>query len=446
MHTRETFKLFLSYAIPSMIGMLVVGAYNTIDAIFIGHSAGALGLAAVSISWSVAMFVGAIGDMLGAGAAVLISQAKGRGNIRKARSLLGQMLLSQVLLSAFLIPLLLFLLQPILQFLNAEGELLIQAINYGNIAICGGVMTMLMLGTNAAIRNDNRPELAMWLTVGGLALNVILDYIFIFLLDCGIKGAAYATILSETIQTIISVIYFYTPYTQLHLRISLLTTNLFDILKMLYAGLPTLGSHFILISMRICHDYQSLRYGGPLALAAYTFIGNIQSICSLLLSGIAVGIQPLISFWHGTRQHNKQHQLALIAYISVFIIGMLFTTFFILTSAITPTWFNLSDQAAQLATTGLQISSFSLVFWGIIKVATVYDQSTNHILDASLIMYGDAFVVLPLCLFILPLFFDLNGVWMAMPVSRMILCFLIVILWFKNTTKQKGKNLVLHFS
>ena len=124
MRTKEILKLFLSYAIPSMIGMLVVGAYNTIDAIFIGHSAGALGLAAVSISWSIAMFTGAIGDTIGAGAAISISQAKGRNNFHQARELLGKMLVGQFLASAILIPILLFLLEPILRCLNAEGELL----------------------------------------------------------------------------------------------------------------------------------------------------------------------------------------------------------------------------------------------------------------------------------------------------------------------------------
>ena len=439
MKSSNLFTLFLSYTIPGMIGMLVVGSYNIIDTIFIGHSAGELGLAAVSISWPIIMLVGAIGDMVGTGAAILISQAKGRNNFHQARSFLGNMLVSQVLLSAFLIPVLLLLLETILIFLQAKGELLQQAMSYGHIAICGGVATMFMMGTSVAIRNDGRPRLAMWLTVSGLALNVLLDYIFIFPLQGGIQGAAYATILSESIQAIGGLTYFCTRYTKLRLKPSLIAFGLKSFFKMAKSGIPTLGSHLALITMLTLHNYQSIRYGGQSALAAYTFIGSIESVCTMLLSGIAAGVQPLISFWYGAKQYTKQHKITQLGFAMAFFFGLTFSLAFIFTSNLTPLWFNLEGTTAVLAAHGLRISAVALSFIGLIKIATIYYQATNKIAKASMLIYGDTFLLLPLCLFILPIFFGLNGVWMAMPVSRIILLLFIFYLWLPKILLKKAK-------
>ena len=171
-------RLFLSYVLPSMVGMLIVGSYSIVDTIFIGWSAGELGLASVAVTWPLVMMFGAVGDMLGTGAAIIIAQSRGSGNLRLARLSLGNMLVWQVLFSLLMMTVVKCFLTDILRLFGATDELMPGAVRYSRILIYGNLAYMLVTGVLAVIRNDGRPVLSMWLMVGGLLLNIVMDYVF----------------------------------------------------------------------------------------------------------------------------------------------------------------------------------------------------------------------------------------------------------------------------
>lgn len=427
--TKNT-KLFLSYVLPSMIGMLIVGSYSIVDTVFIGRSSGEIGLASVAVTWPLVMLFGAFGDMLGTGAAIIISQARGRGDMAEARLSLGNMLFWQVVFSFVMMFAMLHFLSGALRLFGATDELMKEAVSYSRILIFGNLACMLMMGTSCVIRNDGRPVLAMWLTICGLLLNIILDYIFIFPLRGGIKGAAYATVVSQAVIAVSGLVYFATRYTSLRYSLSMFQIRFQYLKRILISGIPSLGNQLSIISMLFFHNYQSLKYGRINGLAAYTFIGAVESLGSLLMTGLSLGVQPLVAYLYGAKRFRRQNIIGNMGYYTAFGIGVVLMFISIAGHNIFPGWFNLNGEAAKLAAHGLIISSTAFVLLGVVRVAGYYYQATGKITDASLLIYGDAFFALPLCLFILPLFFGLDGVWLAMPVSRVLLFAFVCYLWF----------------
>lgn len=423
-------KLFLSYVLPSMIGMLIVGSYSIVDTVFIGQSSGETGLASVAVTWPLVMLFGAAGDMLGTGAAIIISQSRGRGDLAEARSALGNMLFWQVVFSIIMMLVMLYFLSDALRLFGTAQELMDGAVSYAEILIFGNLACMLMMGTSSVIRNDGRPVLSMWLTVCGLLLNIILDYVFIFPLKGGIKGAAYATVVSQAVIAVAGLVYFATRYTNLRYSVSMFKIRPGYLKRILVSGVPSLGNQLSIISMLFFHNYQSLKYGQINGLAAYTFVGAVESLGSLLMTGLSLGVQPLAAYLYGAKRYRRQNIIGNMGYYTAFGLGIILMFVSIAGHNIFPGWFNLHGEAAAMASHGLIISSTAFVLLGVIRVAGYYYQATGKIVDSSLLIYGDAFFALPLCLFALPLYFGMDGVWLAMPVSRVMLFGFVCYLWF----------------
>ena len=428
----KNFKIFMQYIIPSIIGMLIVGSYSIVDSVFIGQYGGKEGLAGIAVTWPLVMIFGALGDALGTGCAILISQSRGSGHIKSARSFLGNMLILQTIVSIGLMIPCLYWLSDILLLFGAEKELLPISIPYARILILGNIACMFTTGLCSVVRNDGRPTLAMVIISISLILNIILDYVFIFPLNMGLVGAAWATLVSQIISCIIYLIYFATKYTQLRYGFDMFKIKISNVKSIIISGIPSLGNELSIISMLFLHNYQSMKYGHIDGLAVYTFIGAIESLGSLFMSGLAMGVQPLVAFLYGAKKYIRQRLIGNMGYIFAFVSGIVLMLISIVGRNIFPSWFNLQGEVAELASHGLVISSSAFLLLGVIRVACFYYQSTGKIKEASILIYGDVFFALPLCLFVLPLWFGLDGVWMAMPVSRLILFGYVCWLWWGN--------------
>ncbi len=428
----KNFKIFMQYIIPSIIGMLIVGSYSIVDSVFIGQYGGKEGLAGIAVTWPLVMIFGALGDALGTGCAILISQSRGGGHIKLARSFFGNMMVLQIIVSIGLMIPCLYWLSDILLLFGAEKELLPISIPYARILILGNIACMFTTGLCSVVRNDGRPTLAMVIISISLILNIILDYVFIFPLNMGLVGAAWATLVSQIISCVIYLLYFASKYTQLRYGLDMFKLSLTHIKSIIISGIPSLGNELSIISMLFLHNYQSMKYGHINGLAVYTFIGAIESLGSLFMSGLAMGVQPLVAFLYGAKKYIRQRLIGRMGYIFAFVSGIVLMLISIVGRNIFPSWFNLQGEVSKMAAHGLVISSSAFLLLGVIRVACFYYQSTGKIKEASILIYGDVFFALPLCLFVLPLWFGLDGVWMAMPVSRLILFGYVCWLWWGN--------------
>lgn len=307
---RREDRLFYQYIGPSMAGMLIAGSFSIVDTVFIGQGTGKIGLAAVALTWPLVMIYGALGELIGSGAAVLIAQARGAGELPRARQIFGNMLTLNLITALLVWVLVLPFLELILRLFGATPELLPSSTSYAAIMTWGAPVTMLMGSFISVTRNDGRPVLAMLLVVVGLVSNIILDWLLILHFHQGAAGAAYATVISQTLSALLGAGYFLTRKTELHYSLGTLKLHFQTVRDLLLTGVPVFGNMLSIIAMLFMHNVQALRYGAVDGLAAYTLVAGLESLGSLLMSGLAMGIQPLTAYMYGARQHLRQNRMA----------------------------------------------------------------------------------------------------------------------------------------
>lgn len=434
---RREDRLFFQYIGPSMAGMLIAGSFSIVDTVFIGQGTGKIGLAAVALTWPLVMIYGALGELIGSGAAVLIAQARGAGELPRARQIFGNMLTLNLITALLVWVLVLPFLELILRLFGATPALLPSSTSYAAIMTWGAPVTMLMGSFISVTRNDGRPVLAMLLVVVGLVSNIILDWLLILHFHQGAAGAAYATVISQTLSALLGAGYFLTRKTELHYSLDTLKLHFQTVRDLLLTGVPVFGNMLSIIAMLFMHNVQALRYGAVDGLAAYTLVAGLESLGSLLMSGLAMGIQPLTAYMYGARQHLRQNRMGNRGYRWAFILGVVLMLFCFTLRNVMPAWGGLTGHVAELAAHGVLLSSPAFLLLGVIRVAGFYYQSTGKIGSSSLLIYGDAFFALPLCLFLLPLQLGMDGVWLAMPTSRVILFGMLCYLWFGKRRERK---------
>ena len=433
-------KLFFNYVIPTMFSTLIWGSYSIIDAIFVGNHSGTTSLTALNLSYPIAMIAAAVGSLTGYGAGVLVGQFRGAKKLDRAADIMGNMVVGQILICVILIPLMYYLFPSFLRYMGATGLLFEEANIYGRLVCLGAVTTMLCTGLTVIIRNDGHPHFAMMLDVTGLSLNILLDFLFVVPLNLGLVGAAWAIVMAETVQTAGAVAYFKMKKSHLPITKNRFRLHWRDFSKILRVGIPAFGLSLSMMAFLSFYNYQALKYGGEDGLAACAVVNEIVALVLLLISGLAQGVQPLVSYLHGARSYWRQNMMGRWGYHMAFIMGIGFVMLMIWGANWYPKLFDVQGTAAVLAEKGLHLCSWSFLFYGIIQVAASYYQATNKILFSSLLIYGDTFFMLPLCLFTLPIWFGLDGVWLSLPVSRVLLFLVLVCMWGKRLYRKFEKQ------
>lgn len=424
-------KLFFRYVIPSMISMLTAGVYTLVDGFFVGWGAGNDGLAAINVAFPLSLLIVACGEMIGTGGAINIALARGRGARRTADLFLGNslaLLVPAAVLLAGLIP----FLNPILSAVGAAPALLPAAREYAVITLGGGIFMMAAVCLVAAMRNDGAPKPAMAIMVAGLAANIVLDWLFVLVLHGGVAGSAWATVLSQAICFALAAGYFAAGRS--HFRFSRRSFRLKRriVRRIIPAGLPSFGVQISVAAVILLHNRQALLYGGVAAVAAYAIISYVEAMILMLQQGIGLGIQPVVSFLHGAGDTERREKIARYGVISAVLIG----AGGLLLSAggyrLIPALFNASGDVVAVAGRGLIISAAVYPFLGLQKVSEAYFQAMDRPGMASLLVYLDCFLVLPLSLLLLPLWRGADGIWAAMPVSKLLMFGVVLLLWRRS--------------
>ena len=424
-------KLFFRYVIPSMISMLTAGVYTLVDGFFVGWGAGNDGLAAINVAFPLSLLIVACGEMIGTGGAINIALARGRGARRTADLFLGNslaLLVPAAVLLAGLIP----FLNPILSAVGAAPALLPAAREYAVITLGGGIFMMAAVCLVAAMRNDGAPKPAMAIMVAGLAANIVLDWLFVLVLHGGVAGSAWATVLSQAICFALAAGYFAAGRS--HFRFSRRCFRLKRriVRRIIPAGLPSFGVQISVAAVILLHNRQALLYGGVAAVAAYAIISYVEAMILMLQQGIGLGIQPVVSFLHGAGDTERREKIARYGVISAVLIGAGGLLLSVGGYRLIPALFNASGDVVAVAGRGLIISAAVYPFLGLQKVSEAYFQAMDRPGMASLLVYLDCFLVLPLSLLLLPLWRGADGIWAAMPVSKLLMFGVVLLLWRRS--------------
>ncbi|MBS1368741.1 MAG: MATE family efflux transporter [Lentisphaeria bacterium] len=421
-------KLFFRYVIPSMISMLTAGVYTLVDGFFVGWGAGNDGLAAINVAFPLSLLIVACGEMIGTGGAISIALARGRGARRTADLIFGNtltLLVPAAIGLAFLLP----FLNPVLGAIGAAPELLPAAREYAQITIGGGIFMMATVCLVAAMRNDGSPRLAMGIMVAGLVTNIILDYLFVLVFRGGVAGSAWATILAQVICFALAICYYAGGRSSFRFRWSYFRLNHMLVRRIAAAGLPSFGVQISVAAVILLHNRQALLYGGIAAVAAYAIISYIESMVLMLQQGVGLGIQPIVSFLHGAGDVKRRNVIARYGIASAVLIGVGGLLLSAGGCKLIPPLFNASGDVLGIAGRGLLISAAVYPFLGFQKVSESYFQAMDRPGLASLLVYLDCFAALPISLLALPHWFGVDGIWAAMPVSKLLITGVALLLW-----------------
>ncbi|TKZ35538.1 MATE family efflux transporter [Brachyspira catarrhinii] len=431
----EMNKSFFKYVIPAVIGTLLGGLYTIVDGYFVGNTLGDTGLAAINIVYPVGSILFAIGSMIGMGGSVIMSIHIGAGEIEKSEEAKITTLFNLIIASILVTIILFTLKNPIIHLLGARGEVFREANAYATIVILGGSFQIMSMGCMPIVRNQGKMLHATAFVSSGLITNIILDYLFMMVFHWGMAGAALATIIAEGIVGICGIYYLFIRKKS-RTRVSLKKFNPKMSAKALFIGLSPFGMIMSPSLIVILNNLQCLKYGGEIAVSAYSVANYIYSSTLLFFEGVAEGCQPMISFFKGAREYKLMKRVFKKGIISALILSALFITAVFIFKNKLGLIFGASTEANNIITFALPIIAVAFLMQSIVRLGTSYLYSSGNGFYSTLMTYIDPLFISPLCILILPIFFKLNGVWFAIPTAQGILLILFLSIFFKTNNEN----------
>ena len=300
-------KLLFNLALPTITAQLINMLYNIVDRIYIGHipQAGALALTGVGVCMPLIMIVSAFAALVGSGGAPRASILMGKHEQEEAEQILGNCFALQFLISMILTAVLLLFNRPILSAFGASENTIGYATDYMNIYAVGTIFVQMTLGMNMFITTQGFAKTGMLSVLIGAVFNIILDPIFIFVMNLGVKGGALATVLSQAASCVWVLSFLCGNKTQLRLKRSNLKLKKAVILPCIALGAATFVMQASESIISVCFNSSLLKYGGDIAVGAMTILTSAMQFAMLPLQGIGQGAQPIMSFNYGAGKIDR---------------------------------------------------------------------------------------------------------------------------------------------
>lgn len=415
--TKKISKLVWDYALPGIVGTLVTALYNVIGRIFIGQVEGAIAISGLAITFPVMTLTSSLGMLVGSGASARISISLGKRDHHTAEQILGNSLLLTVILNAVFITLFYVFLKPILMAFGASELTYPYARSYLEIVLLGNVFVSLCYNFNAMMRSSGYPKKAMITMLIGALLNVILSPLFLFVFKLGIRGVAWATVLSMFIGMLFVMHHFTLHSSVIRLRWQNIRLNKTIILSILSIGLSPFSMQVAGSAVALLMNTSLLRYGGDLAVGAYGIINSILMLILMVVLGLNQGTQPIIGYNYGAGNYHRVREtlfyslkMATIFTIVGFIIGQLFPQF--LAAAFTS-----DEELLAISGNGLRYALLALPLVGLQIVSSNFFQSIGFAAKSIIQSLSRQLIFLVPGILILPRYWGLNGLWIAIPIS-----------------------------
>ncbi|AMO54517.1 multidrug transporter [Endozoicomonas montiporae] len=443
-------RQFWNYVLPTVGAMLVSGLYQVIDGVFIGRYIGAEGLAGINLSWPVIGTLYGLGMMVGVGSGAISSMARGEKKLLRARRALGNGL-TLLILFGLLGSLLLSLTgQWLLQLQDASGPAFEHASNYLWVLLFGTPLAMGSMALPFMVRNDDAPTIATWLIVVGAIANIILNAIFIIYLEMGLTGAALGTTLSQLLVVIFGVMYFFSARANTRLTLKDMLPEYQLSLHTCSIGLSSLLMYSYFSFITAIHNYLFMKYSDAVNVGAFAVIGYIATLYYMFAEGVAAGAQPLISYNYGAGRYARMKQfvnrMLWVAIgsgiLSVIVVNIFADPIIRVFNTEDPVFFD----AAKL---GLRLHLAGMFLDGLIFSAGVFFQSLGLGRKATFVTMANMLIQLPFLL-VLPMFLDIKGIWLAVPLSNIALSLIVLVMmgaeWKKLGLSRHSKTINLSSS
>lgn len=407
------YKLYLDYLVPSIVSLLVMALYGIIDGIFIGRGIGKDALAALNIGYPIINFANALSLMFGVGGSTLISIYT---KSKKFKNICFTYIILLNLISYFIILSIVFILNSrLMYFMGTSDSLLFLVKSYLYPTALGIIFIMLATSLTSVVRNNGSPVYAFVSMVIGAVVNIFLDWLFIFKFDFGMSGAAIATVIGQFSSFLLLFIYFYRRRNEI--TILLKKINFLLLSRIVSLGFSSFIVEFAVALITVLFNVVLINYGGEIAVSAFSIIGYIFYIFRMLYSGIAQGIQPIISYNFGLGNKDRllegfrlAYKISLLLSFTNIILINIFAKDLILL-------FNKDPDLLKITEIGLRLYSLTILFIGSNLINISYLQSKNLAKESIIISLLRSVLFILMYIVILPKFFGLYGIWLTFPLA-----------------------------
>ena len=440
-------KLLIDYSGPAIAAMMASALYNVIDRAFIGQGVSALAIAGLAITMPVMNLSAAFGAMIGAGGATLTSIKLGQQDTNSAQKVLGNVFLLNVVLGVIFMFLGLLFLDEILYFFGASDNTISYAKDFMQVILIGNVITHLYLGLNSVMRASGHPTKAMKMTFLTVLINLVLAPLFIFVFGWGIRGAASATIIAQTVAFAIIMKHFSNKDNLLHWKREIFT---FD--KRIIKGIISIGMAPFMLNACACLvviliNRALTEYGGDLAVGAYGGIVNsVLMVFAMIVMGLNQGMQPIAGYNFGAQIYSRVRKVLKMTILSATCV----TSFAFLVSESIPYYvarlFTTDEELIRIAIRGLRICSAAFPIVGFQMVASNFFQSIGKASKAVILSSTRQLLLLIPLLLILPSHFkSVESVLACMPISdaiSSIIAFILLRIEMRKFNKLEDKPII----
>ncbi len=430
-----TYRRLMRFVFPSIIMMIFTSIYGIVDGIFVSNFVGETPFAAINICWPMVMLMSAIGFMVGSGGNAVISKAMGEGDDERANRYFSMLIYVTLIFGVLLAGICLVFRETICIMLGAEGDLLDECMVYMSVLMPVVPIFMLQNVFQTLCITAEKPKLGLYITVGAGVTNMILDALFIVGLEWGLIGAAIATAMSQIIGGLLPLIYFSFKNSS-RLRLGKTKFEGRVLLKTCTNGASELMTNISLSLVNILYNYKLMEIAGEDGVNAYGIIMYVNFIFIAVFIGYSIGSAPIIGYNYGAGNKLELQNMFKKSITLLGVAGVVLTTLAeVFSRPLAGIFVSHNPTLMDMTTHGFRIYALAFVVMGFNIFSSAFFTALGNGLVSAIISFLRTLVFQVVSLMILPLFFDLDGVWAAIVVAELV--GLIVSFTFFAKLKQR---------
>lgn len=430
-----TYKNLIRFVIPSIIMMVFTSIYGVVDGLFVSNFAGKTSFAAINLVMPFIMVLGGIGFMIGTGGTALVSKILGEGNGEKANRCFSMMVSFTLILGVILTVLGIIFMKPVSLFLGATPEMLNDCLVYGRIVIGFTTAFMLQNVFQSFLIAAEKPKLGLAATVAAGITNMVLDALFVSVFGWGVAGAAVATGISQCVGGLLPLLYFIVPNSS---RLHLVPTKL-EIKPILAAcgnGSSELMSNISSSVVSMIYNFQLLKYIGEDGISTYGVLMYVQFVFISIYIGYSIGCAPIVGYNYGAGNHNELKNMLKMSVRLMCGSGVVLTFLALaLASPLAKIFVGYDEGLYTLTCHAFRLFSFAFLFAGFNIFASSFFTALNNGGISAAISFLRTLLFQTSSVLLLPLIFDVDGIWYAITVAEIFASIISVIFLFLNRKK-----------
>ncbi|WP_370766591.1 MATE family efflux transporter [Intestinibacter bartlettii] len=431
-----TYKKIFRFALPSIVMMVFTSIYGVVDGTFVSNFVGKTPFAAVNLVWPFLMILGAFGFMIGTGGSALVAKTLGENKKEDANRYFTMLIILVVILGILLTIFGLIVVRPLSHALGARGQMLEDCVTYGRTLMIFNTAFMLQSVFQSLFITAEKPRLGLIMTVAAGLTNMVLDALFIAVFKWGLVGAALASGLSQCIGGILPLIYFLSSKNDTPLKFVKTKMEGKVLLKACANGASELMTTVSSSLVSMLYNFQLMRLAGQNGIAAYGAVMYVEFAFIAVFIGYSIGTAPIVSYHYGSENHNEVKNMLQKSFKIMSVLGITMMVLAqILASPLAKVFVGYDKKLFDMTVHGFRLFSFYFILAGINIYASSFFTALNNGMISAIISFSRTLGFETLAVIILPIFLQLDGVWLAITVAE--ICAFVISISFLIAKKEK---------